>query len=236
MNNFKKHDVVMIATNKASTISKFQNKDKLEYSSYPNMGDYVVNRQAQHLCITSDDEIKEGDWYLTTENTIHKKGNNKESMFVGGTNGKNKKIIATTDNSLTEYTDREVNGFSGDVSLPQIPKSFVEHYIAEYNKGNVITKIMVEYEETKGTCDCYYTKFCKAPEHLKTGELCKDEQNYNLKVNPDNTINIKPIKDSWNREEVVQLLLNCCGEVSCNDGILLGKTPSELVKWIEQNL
>ena len=27
-----------------------------------------------------------------------------------------------------------------------------------------------------------------------------------LKVNPDNTINIKPIKDSWSREEVESLI------------------------------
>jgi hypothetical protein len=214
MNNFKEHDVVMIAIDKASTISKFQNKDKLEYSDYLNMGDYVVNRQAQHLYIISDDEIKVGEWgmvntgllltpLLATKENILKL---KDYSF--------KKIIATTDNSLT-FNNLIRLDVKRKIETPQIPQSFIEHYIAEYNKSNVITKVMVEYFVTHETG---YDK-----------PLC-------IKLNPDNTINIKPIKDNWNREEVVQLLLNCCGEVSCDDGILLGKTPSELFKWIERNL
>ena len=58
-----------------------------------------------------------------------------------------------------------------------------------------------------------------------------------LKINPkDNTITIKTVKDSYSREEVVKLLIDCCGEVSCEDGKLLGKNPEELYKWIEENL
>ena len=46
----------------------------------------------------------------------------------------------------------------------------------------------------------------------------------------------KKAKDSYTREEVVKLLVDCCGEVSCEDGKLLGKNPEELYKWIEENL
>ena len=59
-----------------------------------------IYKIGKELFITSDEEIKEGDWYLTTENTIHKKGNDKNRMYVGGTNGINKKIILTTDQDL----------------------------------------------------------------------------------------------------------------------------------------
>lgn len=31
----------------------------------------------------------------------------------------------------------------------------------------------------------------------------------------------------------LQDLIDCCGEVSCEDGTLVGKTPAELYKWIE---
>ena len=58
-----------------------------------------------------------------------------------------------------------------------------------------------------------------------------------LKINPkDNTITIKKVKDSWNREEVVQLLIDCCAEISSIHGKLKGKEPADLYKWIEENL
>ena len=33
--------------------------------------------------------------------------------------------------------------------MPQTPKSFIQKFIEEYNKGNVITEVMVEYERFK---------------------------------------------------------------------------------------
>ena len=47
---------------------------------------------------------------------------------------------------------------------------------------------------------------------------------------------LEKFKDYKSREEVVKLLVDCCGEVSCEDGKLLGKNPEELYKWIEENL
>ena len=35
---------------------------------------------------------------------------------------------------------------------------------------------------------------------------------------------------------IQKLLIECCGEISCEDGKLLGKSPEELYKWIEENL
>jgi len=34
----------------------------------------------------------------------------------------------------------------------------------------------------------------------------ENDKKLQLKVNPGNTINIKPIKDSWNREELLQYI------------------------------
>ena len=39
---------------------------------------------------------------------------------------------------------------------------------------------------------------------------------------------------SYSEEEVKQMLIDCCGEVSCEDGTLMGKTPVELYKWIDK--
>ena len=47
---------------------------------------------------------------------------------------------------------------------------------------------------------------------------------------------LEKFKDCKSEEEVVKLLVDCCGEVSCEDGKLLGKNPEELYKWLEENL
>ena len=39
---------------------------------------------------------------------------------------------------------------------------------------------------------------------------------------------------SYSEEEVKQMLIDCCGEVSCEDGVLIGKTPVELYNWIDE--
>ncbi len=43
-------------------------------------------------------------------------------------------------------------------------------------------------------------------------------------------------KTLYSKEEVIQLLIDCCGEISCEDGSLLGKYPADLYKWIENNI
>ena len=47
---------------------------------------------------------------------------------------------------------------------------------------------------------------------------------------------LEKFKGYKSREEVEKLLIECCGEISCEDGKLLGKSPEELYKWIEENL
>ena len=83
----------------------------------------------QHLYITTDDKIKEGDWYIIqgaspegVHNTLPNGGVKKEFA---------KKIIATTDPRLIE------NGVS------EIPTSFIK----EYCKVGGIDEVDVEHEE-----------------------------------------------------------------------------------------
>lgn len=40
-------------------------------------------------------------------------------------------------------------------------------------------------------------------------------------------------RNKYSEEEVRNLLIECCGEVSCEDGTLVGKSPAELVEWID---
>lgn len=157
-----------------------------------------------HLFITSDEEIKEGDWFINEHGQFSICSKHLENWLKNNQSSL-KKIIATTDTSL---------------NLPQIPQQFIEKYIEEYNKGNVIDKVEVEYnliEEPGNT-----------PNDRKYDELI-------LKVSPDNTINIKPIKDNWSREEVIKILDKFAYDVAGN-GMLITSQLKANEFWIEKNL
>jgi hypothetical protein len=106
----------------------------------------------QHLYILSNDEIKESDYQICIDpnnphyNLISQKPNNAVNS------GAYKKIIATTDSSLklnsvkipvsSDFTLEQIS--ENMPCLPQIPQQFIEHFINEYNKGNVISKVLIE--------------------------------------------------------------------------------------------
>ena len=99
------------------------------------------------IYILNEDEIKEGDWYFDGTDFIHKKSKHNNTLVDG--NKQAKKIIATTDTSLI---NRRLMTFMDETTewiydLPQPSQQFITKYIEEYNKGNVIDSIMVEYEE-----------------------------------------------------------------------------------------
>ena len=103
-----------------------------------------------------------------------------------------KKIIATTDTSLyreescTGYTETRSRTFYSKKPLPKPSKQFIEKYIEEYNKGEIITNVLVEYEEW---CNCNGS--IKMRKHLRTTKCDKCIEWEELKINPkDNSLNI----------------------------------------------
>ena len=88
-----------------------------------------------------------------------------------------RKIIASTDPAL---------------NLPMPSKGFIDQYIVSYNNRKPITDILVEYGYTIDT----------------TVDHFDQRREYFLKVNPkDNTITIKKIKNTWDKEELDVILL-----------------------------
>lgn len=229
MSQFKRVQVVMLPTETGENFSFLKNVNGRGNQLYKPTKNYYYTKsylleqqfQPQHLYIISEDEIKEGDWYIWMGNKVICQASSDLDILNKHLNNSDvKKIIATTDklslnNCNTPWTLEHKY-------VPQPSQQFIEKYFESYNKGEVIIDVLVEYE-------WYNTKPNSAPIYGKFKEK--------LKVNPkDNTITIKKLKESWNKEEVKQLLIDCCGEVSCEDGKLVGKEPSELYYWIEKNL
>ena len=218
MNQFKRAQVVMLPTEKQSHLFRYsdnilQFQPGLQYGYSP--------IKAQHLYVISDDKIKEGDYIYHLDVCDITK-----AEYDGNVLSKSfKKIIATTDTSLSyiKHDDTVPYPKGEQIRLPQPSQQFIEKYVESYNAGKIITDVLVEYD------------YC--PNRHNKGDLSKY-----LKINPkDNTITIKKLKDSWNREEHSLNLMYCVSELAAQ----FGHTPtaSEMKKWndatnlwIEENL
>jgi hypothetical protein len=151
--HYQECDVVMLPTKDDSArIIKSEDRDYLIFVDKWS-GKHIAN----HLYILSNEEIKESDWFIELDlNGKRSFYSNKPYLCdIGNTGGfiltKNdgnfpfpencKKIIATTDSSLKtyneEYDSRSKTGREW-IFLPEIPQQFIEQFITEYNKGNVI--------------------------------------------------------------------------------------------------
>jgi len=204
---FKKHKVVMLPTEKASRL--FIVNDKKLYNNGQLAGTDIEvsagsNYINQHLYILSDEEIKEPCYaYCIVSNTVEWLSNLQIKVLRKESW---KKIISSTDSSLrTEIYN----------SLPRPSDSFIKKYC----ELGGIDEVMVEYYK-----DGY--KLVDTKEGWK-----RDEDSYELflKVAPDNTITIKRIRDSWNKEEVIEKL-------RAFSSWKTRSFTSEDIKWIEENL
>lgn len=214
---YKKHSLILLPTNEKSNIWLRNNKLKYNCSASSKIN-------PQHLYILSDDKIKENDWFINLySNNIFQNKNgygvrlsDKYANYALDLETC-KKIIATTNTSLKiEFKDGRMNGVQTK-RLPQIPFLFVQHYIEQYNLGNVITEVEVEYEIW----------------NVFSGDHNNTPQEISLKLNLNNTINIKPLKDSWTREEV-RLLICKYAEENGKGWLYIDNMTTD--KWIKENL
>lgn len=220
----KKVKVVMLPTDEVSNIFYLKEnsryKNKIEYSeNNPKHWVTHLGWQYQHLYFLSDEEIKEGDWYYDSgdENFICKAFSNTKSLY------NRQKIIATTDESL--YYEKE-SWFSSSKSLSDnkvkiyLPRPSNE-FLKAYCKAGGIDEVEVEYETIQTTK--------KEDYQYQNGQ---SNLNYitKLKVAPDNTITIYPVKDTWSREEVVELIKDF------NSETVEQRDSRSLTDWIKENL
>jgi hypothetical protein len=156
-NHYQECDVVILSskTQQFDNYLVLNKEQKLCVWNTSTMGSQK-SLDIQHLYILSNDEIKEGDWFITQKGNLYRCNtrNSKTIYYVSNSGGMAckveycKKIIATT------YEYLGCSNTSISHLFAQIPQSFIEHYIREYNKGNVISKVLVEvendYEEPQG--------------------------------------------------------------------------------------
>lgn len=216
-----KRQVVMLPTNEKANIGA-------DNWYLPNTKKLVINGFISNLYILSDEEIKEDNlpcyvYYKDGKSIqfIH------SSNILKEVNAECKKIIATTDLSIAIEHDTLsivqrkslINHYPTEKTvLPQPSKAFIKKYVDGYNKSNVITDVMVEYENVR------------PHRHLDT-----------LKVDSNNCITIKKVKDSWDRKEVEQIAWEAFmiqyrhddGKVSMSK---IDETMEIFKKWFEKRI
>ena len=218
----KECTVVMIPTKETSRIWK--SKHGRLYFDQANFND-EDEITYHHLYVLSD-EIKEGDWFMNDLHEIYQSNGSTDYKPCN-------KIIATTDSSLTighdikNYEGRknddkkalDPNGersfYIQDKLLPKIPDEFINTFC---EKGG-IWKVMVEYENLstlswKGG----FEKIIWEP-----------------KVTSDNTISIYPVKESWSKQEVYDILFNLREFINDKEHNIILSIP-HFEQWIKENL
>jgi hypothetical protein len=223
--NNKEYDecsVVMLATDNPSLIAKGEVDNLLAYNKFnPFNSKYWEN---QHFYILSDYHPEIGDWCYGMDGIFQYKGEvNIPDIELP------KKIIATTDRDLDEqvmyYPDGTViGGINSYKQIPQIPQQFIEHYIEQYNNGNVIDKVLVEYIERQYPDD---------------GQIRHLVLFLDPKINPDNTINILIQKNSWTNKERVQFAIDfaehCLKQAGIDNIWCVGEMLEFEEKWNNEN-
>ncbi len=257
------HNLVMLSNKDDSKFGLIYESGKLHYfSNGENPHDLLDNLAiSQHLYITSNDEIKDNDWCLEKTGLGYLKPFQvkKEDLNVKEFIKRCKKIIATTDKSLNSR--KWVGVIEGEdtyeeILLPQIPQQFKEYFITEYNKGNIITKVLVEYIKNKISEEIHCVCGESHPMRVLTDCGCVTCGSYktntidifsnDLIINPNNTINIKPIETKiYTREEVEEIIKKVAyyahehTEIIHYDDYTSEKQFSDdyyLPAWIEENL
>lgn len=200
----------------------------------------------QHLYIVSDNEIKEGNWYIDDTNLIRQSVTSNKTYWA---NRKTyKKIEATTDISLfltndemiEQIAEREadkenydfessegngyydfVTGFIKGYKFEQfeVLPQIPQQFIEEYVKSNsTITHVEVKMKcgENK-QCECLSNNTCLSPI---------------IKTNLDNVIYIVPIVEkTYTIKEIRKIILDYGYTVTGK-----GDIERNLDKWIEENL
>lgn len=221
----------MLPTEKASSLYKLTIDDNLY------LGDNIVNkshiRPNQHLYFLSNEEIKEGDWFINIDAIIDNNEENFSDILVlraskyDANTIKNKKftsckkIIASTDKIL---------------SLPEPSQEFIVEFITEWNQGNKIEEVMVKYEAYHGINTSITEINSISGDGSMNWQGRGDYRDFKLDINPtNNTITIKQIKNIYSREEVINICKNL-NDLTNKMSNNLGLNSYAFNKWIENNL
>lgn len=218
----KLHKIVMLASNKALI---HLSHNKLITSIEETGVSDTYKSIPQHLYVLSTEPIKEKECFFDKEdNCIMRSVDKQNADSINETRElydieRYYKIIATTNRELYLLCDGKYAKNECVYLIPNIEQQFIEHFISEYNKGNVLSEVEVEY----------ISKFL-GDDYRRGGEptdVLKVDEHNNI------TISIPPIK-MYSREKVKKLCMDAL--MHGYNGLPGNLTPVQgMNKWIEEH-
>lgn len=129
----------------------------------------------QNIYITSDEEIKEGDWYFDGTNLVHKKTKYNDALVDGNKNAK--KIILTTDQDLindgVQAIDNEfLEFFVKNPSCESVEVDKGYRGVDLFNYKIIIPKPIKSYSTRKLHSETNHICMCNKPNGLINGGYC----------------------------------------------------------------
>lgn len=206
----KKEKTLVMLPGKNKTPLTLSADGKMEFFKYPvNHNAFKDTIEGRHLYIFSDEELKKTDlglWILRPITNEYKRLEGPPSVKEMYSNGW-RKVIASTNPDLWKKVEPVGDGFLKVISrgVPKIGIDFVKAFSDEYNKNNIITKVMLEHNEIHiwEDIDLLFTKNISAEEFINN----PDSIQYEPKVRKNNTVIISPIKKKLHTtEEVIDLV------------------------------
>jgi hypothetical protein len=224
---FKRCKVDMLPTNeKAENCFIWRHKELMWEKSYFTQA-YLnsIGAEARHLYILSEETPVDGDIVMVDCST-HIEGWKGKGIWkyhkapcpipYWGNPNCCKTIIATTNPSLVYKISRPLGVTQ---LLPKLSTGFLTKYAEEFNKGNIITDVLVEY-----------TSLTDMENMLQIEKYVpEDTFQVSLKVDSKNNITIRRLKADWTKDEVTEAFKS----FNMKYGIA---TSDELHTWIKLNL
>jgi|GEM_PF-2926453 len=212
MNTFKSAEVVSLPTKGRSTIY-IDSNGKLQ------IGFNIIRTEpdiSQHLCFITDEEIKVGDIILEDLTLFHYDKcifevtiDDLDRCIENYKNGYCKKVVALTNQAL---------------NLPTPSQSFVKKYCEQGG----IDEVMIEFEEicSDTTCNCSNRNECGNFKQFKINKI---------KVDKNNEITIKAIKDSFSKDELKSAYINGFGTALFQEKAVLKTKGEHFEEWFYNN-
>lgn len=195
-------DVVMLPTNEVINPGGhlYSEDNRLWYRHLHKGFQNTIERKLQHIYVLSNEEIKEGDWFIwqsQSSGTVemhqmhsdagygiktHTQYNEADgSSVIVNWSGLRGKVIATDDPKLHYKSEGYVHAIP---NVAKLSTDFLQAFIRHYNESKPIEKILVEYKYQGQPCELCGKTDCEESPQIEV-----------LNLRPDGTIIIHPVKE-----------------------------------------